>query len=127
MPISFRLLCHKLKNQMSKSDNAEIRISVRLDEERMPVDMELSGSDFDEPQVVKAMLLSVFDMDRRETLKIDLWTKDMQVIEMDRFMFQTLRGLADTYRNATNNVAMANAMQQFVEYFGKETEILPKD
>ena len=111
---------------MSDTRDTEIRIAVRLDEERMPVDMELSGTDFDESQVVKAMLLSVFDLDRRETLKIDLWTKDLQVVEMDRFMFQTLRGLADTYRNATNNTALANAMQQFVRYFGEETEVIPK-
>ena len=106
--------------------DAEINVRVSLDDERMPVDMELTGTDFPEPQAVKALLMSVFDLDRRETLKIDLWTKDMQVIEMDRFMFQTLRGLADTYRNATNNVALANAMQQFVDYFGRETEILGK-
>ena len=107
--------------------DAEINVRVRLDDERMPVDMELTGTDFPEPQAVKALLMSVFDLDRRETLKIDLWTKDMQVIEMDRFMFQTLRGLADTYRRATNNGQVAGAMQQFVDYFGKETEILPKD
>ena len=106
------------------SKTSNIQVAVGLDEERMPVDMTLSGSDFPEPQAVKAMLLSVFDVERRETLKVDLWTRDMQVIEMDRFMFQTLRGLADTYRNATNNTALANAMQQFVDYFGKQTEIL---
>ena len=31
------------------------------------------------------MLLSLFDKDDLDTLKIDLWTKDMQVMEMDRF------------------------------------------
>ena len=108
------------------SSISEISIKVGLDEERMPIDMELGGTDFKDPQVVKAMLLSVFDLDRRETLKIDLWTKDMQVVEMDRFMYQTLRGLADTYRNATNNSKLANDMQKFVEYFGQETEIIPK-
>jgi len=41
-------------------------------------------------------------------------------------MYQTLRGLADTYRNATNNSKLANDMQKFVEYFGQETEIIPK-
>ena len=109
---------------MSEPTDTHIKIGVRLDEERMPVDMELSGTDFDDAQVVKAMLLSVFDLDRRETLKIDLWTKDMQVIEMDRFMFQTLRGLADTYQRATNNTALANDMRKFVDYFGQKTEIL---
>lgn len=107
--------------------NSEIRIAIRLDETKMPIDMQLDGTDFPEAQPVKAMLLSVFDQDRRETLKIDLWTKDMQVIEMDRFMYQTLRGLADTYRTATNNTALANAMRQFVDYFGQESEIIPRD
>lgn len=106
--------------------NSKIEIAVALDESLMPIDMQLSGSDIGEPQVVKAMLLSVFDMDRKETLKIDLWTKDMQVQEMDRFMFQTLRGLTDTYRKSTNNVAMSNQMAQFVEYFGEQTGIIPK-
>ena len=109
---------------MNDAQDREIKIHVGLDDSHMPIDMKLSGTDFEEEQVVKAMLLSVFDMARRETLRVDLWTKDMQVIEMDRFMFQTLRGLADTYRNATNNTALANAMQQFVDYFGKQTEIL---
>ncbi len=111
---------------MSKPAQSDIKISVRLDEERTPIDMEISGTDFTEPQVVKAMLLSVFDADRRDTLKIDLWTKDMQMVEMDRFMFQTLRGLADTYHNATKNVQLASAMRQFVDYFGQQAEIIPK-
>ena len=112
---------------MAATNDSQINIKVRLDEERMPVDMELSGTDFDAPQVVKAMLLSVFDLDRRETLKVDLWTKDMQVIEMDRFMFQTLRGLADTYQRSTNNSALANDMRKFVDYFGQKTEILKEE
>jgi len=109
---------------VSEANDNFIRIGVRLDEDRMPVDMELSGTDFESAQVVKAMLLSVFDLDRRETLKIDLWTKEMQVIEMDRFMFQTLRGLADTYMRATNNSALATDMRRFVDYFGQQTDIL---
>lgn len=109
------------------SRTSEIALKVGLDDERMPVDMELSGTDFPEPQAVKAMLLSVFDMDRKETLKIDLWTKDMQVQEMDRFVFQSLRGMTDTYAKATNNVALANQMAKFVEYFGQQTGIIPTE
>ena len=109
------------------SRTSKIEVSVGLDEERMPVDMELSGTDFPEPQAVKAMLLSVFDMDRKETLKIDLWTKDMQVQEMDRFVFQSLRGMTDTYAKATNNTALANQMAKFVEYFGQQTGIIPTE
>jgi hypothetical protein len=50
----------------------------------------------------------------------------MQVVEMDRFVFQTLRSLADTYQRATNNNNLASAMQGFAEYFGEQTDILPK-
>ena len=70
------------------------------------------------------MLLSFFDEESKDTLKIDLWTTEMQVIEMDRFFFQTLRGLADTYFKATQNAELATSMRQFVHYFGEKTGIL---
>ena len=72
------------------------------------------------------MLLSLFDRKTLETQKIDLWTHDMQVMEMDRFFYQTLRGLADTYFRATQNKDLAIEMQKFVHYFGEKTEVLPK-
>ena len=109
------------------SKTSQISVAVGLDDERMPVDMTLSGTDFPEPQVIKAMLLSVFDADRKETLKIDLWTKDMQVQEMDRFVFQSLRAMTDTYVKATNNAALANQMAKFVAYFGEQTGIIPTE
>jgi hypothetical protein len=43
---------------------------------------------------------------------------------MDRFFFQTLRGMADTYFKATQNRELAVDMQRFVQYFGEKTEIL---
>ena len=73
----------------------------------------------------KAMLLSLFDKDTEETLKIDLWTKDMQVVEMDRFFYHTLRAMADTYFKATQNKDLAVDMQRFVQYFGEKTETIP--
>ncbi len=75
----------------------------------------------------KAVLLSLFDKEYKDTFKIDLWTTEMQVVEMDRFMFQTLRSLADTYFNATNNRQLSNDMQLFVDYFGKQTGIIQAD
>ena len=51
----------------------------------------------------------------------------MQVIEMDRFFFQTLRAMSDTYFKATQNKELAADMQRFVQYFGEKTEIIPKE
>lgn len=72
----------------------------------------------------KAMLLGFFDKDTLETLRFDIWTNEMQVVEMDRFVFQTLRSIADTYYKSTQNIELANDMQKFAQYFGQKTEIL---
>ena len=112
------------------SKKSRITVDVALDDKNMPVSMSWAASDNpagSHPQACKAMLLSLFDENTKETLKIDLWTKEMQVIEMDRMFYQTLRGLADTYFRATQNKELANQMQQFVFYFGQATGAIPKE
>ncbi|MTB51208.1 gliding motility protein GldC [Lewinella sp. W8] len=104
-----------------------ISVEVGLNEEKLPVELKWRASDNPVPaQACKGMLLSLFDEQSKDTMKIDLWTKDMQVVEMDRFMYQTLRGLADTYHRATQNTELANQMQQFVFFFGQATGAIPK-
>ncbi len=112
------------------SKTSSINITVNLDEKKHPESIFWQATDSDSPQAnaeVKAILLSLFDKDHLDTLKIDLWTKEMQVEEMDRFMFQTIKALADTYFKATNNANLANAFRGFAEYFGEETNIIPKE
>ena len=109
--------------------SSEIKIKVGLNGENVPVKMEWQAQDNpsgDSLKECKAMLLSLFDKDSLDTMKIDLWTTEMQIIEMDRFFFQTLRALADTYFKATQNKELATDMQRFVQYFGEQTEIIPK-
>ena len=113
---------------MSKS-TSRIQIDVKLNEEKFPEAIEWSASDNPSgatSQVAKAMLLSFFDDETKDTLKIDLWTTEMQVVEMDRFFYNTLRALTDTYFKATGNKELATEMQQFVRHFGEQTQILPK-
>ena len=106
---------------------SNINIKVGLDEAKTPVHIELESTDGGEKKTeCKGMLISLFDKEHRDTLKIDLWTNEMQVVEMDRFMYQTLRGLADTYFKATNNTPLGNDFMRFVQYFGEKTEVLPK-
>ena len=106
---------------------SEINFKVGLDADNIPVEIRWSAQENGEgqQQTAKGLLLSLFDKDSRDTLKIDLWTKDMQVGEMDRFMYHTLRALGDTYFKATRNEALANEFQRFVQYFGERTEVIP--
>jgi len=108
---------------------SEIKIQIGLDEGNVPAQIKWQSNDgplAGKEQEAKAMLLSFFDKENLDTLKIDLWTKEMQVMEMDRFFFQTLRALADTYFKATQNNKLATDMQRFVHYFGEQTQILKK-
>jgi len=108
---------------------ASIEIQIELDEHNVPEKIQWRSDDQPtnkELKGCKAFLLSLFDEETKDTLKIDLWTKEMQVVEMDRLFFQTLRALADTYFKATQNEKLASDMQKFVHYFGEETGIIPK-
>jgi hypothetical protein len=50
----------------------------------------------------------------------------MQVQEMDRFVYQTLRSLSQSYLRATQNKELAEEMAKFAHHFGEKTEIIPK-
>ncbi|MBK7344040.1 MAG: gliding motility protein GldC [Saprospiraceae bacterium] len=108
---------------------SQIRINVGLNEANIPVEITWEADDQGgvEPQPCKAMFLSLFERKAKETLKIDLWTEDMQVAEMDRMIFHTLRSMTDTYLKASNHIELAEQFQQFVHYFGEKTGIIPPD
>jgi gliding motility-associated protein GldC len=113
---------------MTKKSN--INIEIGLDKDNIPESIHWTSED--NPSQTgstecKAILLSLFDKNHLDTFKIDLWTKEMHVAEMDRFMFQTLKSLAGTYFKATHNEPLSNAFQSFVHYFGEQTEIIPKE
>lgn len=108
---------------------SDILVRVGLDAERTPVSIEWSASDNHAEghmDACKAMVIALFDKKQRDTLRVDLWTKELQVMEMDRFMYQVLRSLSDTYLRATQNKELAEDMAKFATYFGERTEIIPK-
>ncbi len=100
-----------------------IKIEIELNENKIPKNIKWLGSDGKE-QDAKGMLLSFLDRNSKDTMKLDLWTEDLQVGEMDQLIYFTLRSLADTYISATGNKELAEQMQQFAQHFGLATEIL---
>jgi gliding motility-associated protein GldC len=120
-----------LKNQntnpkrMSKNNiTSEIKFSVELDENRVPEKLLWSAQDGGvQLEEAKAMLLSIWDSNAKETLRIDLWTKDMPVDEMKIFFHQTLVAMADTFERATQDEKMASTMRDFCDYFAEKLEL----
>jgi gliding motility-associated protein GldC len=103
---------------------SQITLTVTLDENRVPEALAWSAEDggIDNEQA-KAMLLSVWDHKTRESLKIDLWTKDMPLEEMKVFFHQTLVAMSDTFYKATQDEKMTATMRDFCDYFAEKLEI----
>ena len=56
-------------------------------------------------------------------MKIDLWTKDMPVDEMNVFIHQTLVSLSQSFFKATNNEKMTDTFKQFCDYFSENLDL----
>ncbi len=71
-------------------------------------------------QKAKAMVLAFWDVASRQSLRIDLWAKDMTVHDMNDFFFQTFLSMADTYKRATNNKDIAADIKHFARAFAEK-------
>ena len=110
------------------SNKKEISITVELDDKNIPEKIDWNATDKEGEGIsnCKAMLLSMWDPERQDTLRLDLWTKEMTKEEMKIFFHQTLVTMADTLENATEEEAMAEDMRDFTSYFADKMEILEK-
>ncbi len=109
---------------MAVVHTSEIKLKVGLDENRIPEELTWSAEDGGlDNEEAKAMLLSVWDSKNQESLKIDLWTKDMPVDEMKIFFHQTLVTMADTFFKATQDEKMTATMKDFCDYFAEKLEL----
>ena len=105
---------------------SEIKFTVTLDEKNLPINIDWSASDGGVESNSKAIMLSVWDAEAKNTLRIDLWTKEMLVDEMKLFYHQNLLSMADTLERATNEKEAAKAMRYFAQEFGERMNLVAK-
>ncbi|MEQ9442854.1 MAG: gliding motility protein GldC [Cyclobacteriaceae bacterium] len=103
---------------------SEIHITVALDEANVPEKITWNASDQvqDSPSATKSMSLSLWDDEQKNTLRIDLWTKEMPVNEMKRFCIDAIGGLAQTTLNATGDAYMSQEMNDLCDRLVKHVE-----
>ncbi|PVW17086.1 gliding motility protein GldC [Marixanthomonas spongiae] len=103
---------------------SEINIHIDLDENKVPEKLQWSAPDGGMTnEEAKAIFLNVWDSEKRESLRIDLWTKDMPLDDMKIFFHQTLSAMADTFERATNDKKMSATMRDFCDYFAEKLEL----
>lgn len=107
----------------------QVRINVELDENNVPTTIEWEAEDagLDAPTACRAMILSLWDHRSKDTLRLDLWTRDMTVDEMKIFFHETLTTMADTLEKSIADDRIAGDMRDFCHYFAEKMEIVSKD
>ena len=109
---------------MSNTTISEIKFLVNLDENRVPEKLTWTAQEGGvNAEETKAILLSIWDSKAKETLRIDLWTKDMPVDEMKLFFHQTLVAMSETFHRATGDEKMTATMKDFCDYFAEKLEL----
>ena len=93
----------------------EIKFKIRLDDQNMP--QKINWTATDGPQgdgdECKSIMIGMWDGIEKNTMRFDLWTKDMQVDEMHTHFFQLLLSLGDTYNRATQNPFVQEDIKKF--------------
>jgi gliding motility-associated protein GldC len=115
------------QKKMAVVHKSKIEIVVGLDENKVPEKLAWSAQDGGiKNEASKAIMISVWDHLAQDTLRMDLWTKDMPVDEMKQFFHQTLVSMASTFERATDDEKMTATMRDFCDYFAEKLELNKK-
>lgn len=105
----------------------EIRIKVSLDDKNVPEKIIWNADDSNSKDVsVRALLMGLWDHNNKDTLRLDLWTKDMSRDEMKIFFYETLKTMADTLERSIDDEKIAGDMRDFCAYFAEKMDIAEK-
>jgi gliding motility-associated protein GldC len=107
---------------------SEIKIIIELDDKHVPEKIlwEATDGPSDRLQATDAISIAIWDHVQLNTMRMDLWTKEMPVLEMKRFFIEAIGGMADTLQNATSDDKMAQMIRacctELVEHVRKTEE-----
>jgi gliding motility-associated protein GldC len=98
-----------------------IQLTIELDDKNVPEKIMWDASDKPDPGASesKAIGLAIWDAEQQNTLRIDLWTKDMPVDHMKRFYIDCIGGLAQSALQATGDEGMAKEMSDLCDRLAK--------
>ncbi len=103
---------------------SEIKFAVTVDENHLPHKLEWEAKEAGEKGDCGSIMLAMWDKKENNTMRIDLWTKDMSVDEMKKFYHQNIMTLTDTYVRATGDEVTATRVKAFFKEIGKDMNVL---
>jgi gliding motility-associated protein GldC len=101
---------------------SEINFTVELDDQNIPEKIYWNATDNPNEGLsdTKAIAVAIWDHYHRGTLRLDLWTKDMEVNDMKRFYIEMLGGIAQYLSDATGDQEMASEIDNLCRKLSKK-------
>ncbi|MEW6469803.1 MAG: gliding motility protein GldC [Bacteroidota bacterium] len=104
---------------------SEIKFTITLDENNLPVKIDWEAADANEKSQCQALFIALWDKNEKNTLRIDLWTRDFLVDEMKQFFHQMLISSADTFKKATGEEKITDDLKDYCAHFAEKMGIMP--
>lgn len=103
---------------------SEINFTVELDEQNIPEKIFWDATENPNEGIndTRAIAIAVWDHYHRGTLKIDLWSKEMEVFDMKRFYIEIMSGISDTIMNATGDKKMSDSIEALCKTLSKNLD-----
>jgi len=104
------------------SSESEIIIQVKTDAEKIPeqITWKAPQAGFTDIRAAEALMLSLWDPKERNSMRLDLWTKEMTIDDMKQFIYQGIILMSETLENATGEKEMAEQMRDFARCFAEK-------
>ena len=94
-----------------------INFTVHLDNQNIPDKIFWDATEKPDPTMTetKAISVALWDHHQKNTLRIDLWTKEMPVTEMKKFFIDCIGGFGQTILTSTGDEFMAQETNALCE------------
>jgi gliding motility-associated protein GldC len=97
-----------------------IHFDITLDENNVPETITWKATDKPGGEDhTNAISIAVWDDPEKNTMRLDLWTKEMPIQEMKKFYIDSLGGMAQSLLNATADEQMAADINKLCDKLGK--------
>lgn len=112
-----------MSNQKIEHES-EIRLKVGLDAHRNPVRLNWTAEEggIEPDREVKAFFLTTWDKKENNSMRMDLWTTEFMVEEMQAMVFQHLMSMADVVGRSTGDEKSAQSLRQFASELMKQMQ-----
>jgi gliding motility-associated protein GldC len=99
-----------------------IHFEVQLDDKNVPEKIFWDATEKPDEGLseTKAISISLWDHVQKNTMRIDLWSKEMPVEEMKRFYIDCLGGLAQSILSSTGDESMSQEINTLCDKLAKQ-------